>query len=77
MNKFYVAETCNRGPLLFVGRRLKALNYLDEDNFVLGDDDHDVMARAYDMVLNGTELGGGSIRIGNREMQMAILLQKV
>ncbi|EKE01282.1 MAG: hypothetical protein ACD_21C00173G0002 [uncultured bacterium] len=31
-----------------------------------------VMARAYDLVLNGTELGGGSIRINNREMQMAI-----
>ncbi|CAL7960437.1 aspartate--tRNA ligase [Gammaproteobacteria bacterium] len=31
-----------------------------------------VMARAYDMVLNGTELGGGSIRISNRAMQMAI-----
>jgi aspartyl-tRNA synthetase len=29
-------------------------------------------SRAYDMVLNGTELGGGSIRISNREMQMAI-----
>jgi FkbM family methyltransferase len=47
-NNFYIAETCNRGPLLFVGERLKSLNYLDEDNFVLGDDDHDVMARAYD-----------------------------
>lgn len=31
-----------------------------------------IIARAYDMVLNGTELGGGSIRINNREMQMAI-----
>lgn len=31
-----------------------------------------IMAHAYDMVLNGTELGGGSIRINNREMQMAI-----
>jgi aspartyl-tRNA synthetase len=30
------------------------------------------MARAYDLVLNGTELGGGSIRINNREMQMAV-----
>ncbi len=29
-------------------------------------------ARAYDMVLNGTELGGGSIRINSPEIQMAV-----
>lgn len=31
-----------------------------------------ILARAYDMVLNGTEAGGGSIRINSPEMQMAV-----
>lgn len=31
------------------------------------------LSRAYDMILNGTELGGGSIRIHNAEMQSAVL----
>jgi aspartyl-tRNA synthetase len=31
-----------------------------------------VLSRAYDMVLNGSEIGGGSIRISNREMQAAV-----
>ena len=30
------------------------------------------LSRAYDMVLNGTELGGGSIRINNTTMQQAV-----
>ena len=31
-----------------------------------------VLSRAYDMVLNGSEIGGGSIRISNQEMQAAV-----
>jgi len=32
----------------------------------------DALSRAYDMVLNGTELGGGSVRINQPEMQQAV-----
>lgn len=31
-----------------------------------------MLARAYDMVLNGTEVGGGSVRISSSEMQKAV-----
>ncbi len=31
-----------------------------------------ILSRAYDMVLNGTELGGGSVRIHDSEMQKAV-----
>ena len=38
----------------------------------LKDNPEKALSRAYDMVLNGTELGGGSIRIHDQRMQQAV-----
>jgi hypothetical protein len=46
MNKIFILDTCNRGPIAFINERIKEIGYLDEQNFVLGDDDHDLMMRA-------------------------------
>jgi aspartyl-tRNA synthetase len=42
------------------------------DAVELGDAPGEILSRAYDMVLNGAELGGGSIRIHNKAMQSAV-----
>jgi aspartyl-tRNA synthetase len=37
------------------------------------DEPHQMLSRAYDLVINGIEVGGGSVRIHDTEMQSAVL----
>jgi len=64
------------------GKRWHALHHpftapsaksLEEWHKQLEENPGTVLSRAYDMVLNGTELGGGSIRIHNTDMQQKAL----
>jgi aspartyl-tRNA synthetase len=55
-------------------KRLEAVHHpftapLDEDLHLLEDYPEKARARAYDLVLNGSEIGGGSVRIHNLAMQ--------
>ena len=58
-------------------KRFQALHHpftapRDEDIQYLKTDPGRVKANAYDMVLNGTEIGGGSVRIHRQEMQSMV-----
>jgi glycosyltransferase involved in cell wall biosynthesis len=46
-NRVYLSHTANRGPLALRASMLKELGYLDEEHYVLGDDDHDLFTRAW------------------------------
>lgn len=48
---------------------------MDEDINLIGKDNARVRSKAYDIVLNGYELGGGSIRIHDSDMQSMLLEQ--
>ena len=43
-----------------------------DDPALVGEAPGEVLSRAYDMVLNGSEIGGGSIRIHGKAMQSAV-----
>lgn len=46
-NTVHLSHTVNRGPLVLRRAMLHSLGYLDEEHYVLGDDDHDLFMRAW------------------------------
>ena len=69
-----------RFPLLeydITAKRYLAMHHpftapVDEDLSLLADHPEQVRSRAYDLVLNGNEIGGGSIRIHNHDLQQRV-----
>jgi aspartyl-tRNA synthetase len=59
------------------GKRWAAMHHpftapVNDDPAALQSDPGSALARAYDMVLNGSEIGGGSVRIHRNEMQSTV-----
>jgi aspartyl-tRNA synthetase len=59
------------------GKRWAAMHHpftspVDDDAAALRADPGGALARAYDMVLNGSEIGGGSVRIHRNDMQSTV-----
>lgn len=46
-NKVFLSHTVNRGPLVLRKSMLEELGYLDEEHYTLGNDEHDLFARAW------------------------------
>ncbi|HKJ18233.1 MAG TPA: aspartate--tRNA ligase [Xanthomonadales bacterium] len=71
VNEFPMFETDDEtGRLNAVHHPFTAPN--EDDPQALLDQPGSAISRAYDMVLNGAEIGGGSIRIHRQEMQKAV-----
>jgi aspartyl-tRNA synthetase len=76
----YALVWVTRFPLLEYNEeegRLESVHHpftspLEEDLSLLHDQPEKVRARAYDIVLNGSEIGGGSVRIHNPALQEAM-----
>jgi aspartyl-tRNA synthetase len=62
----------DRGSSRFVSLHHPFTAPVEEDRHLLKTDPGSIRAKAYDLVLNGSEVGGGSIRIHNSELQAEV-----